>query len=181
MKITFNKYYFVLILSIMAIISSCSVGNKVIPDPAGNISVDTTGILGSFNIIVTGDTSFTANLISDTSSVLGNFIVNDSIQIIGSTTDASSIIGFSTYNSAVGTYYLDMSPPEITSALFILQLKINGVKKRYYMIHGKIIITENDATTGIVKGSFDVNNEYMPTADKTLYIRAYFTLRYKVR
>jgi len=179
MKITFEKYYIVLMLALASIASSCSVGNKVIPDPTGNIPVDTSGTLGSLNIIVTGDTNFNATLISDTSSTVGNFIVNDSIQIIGVETNAAIL--FSTFSSNVGTYYTETAPPELTSAVFLFQLKVNGITKRYFMPHGKIIITENNTSTGIVKGSFDVNNEYVATADRILHIRANFVLRYKVK
>lgn len=182
MKIINYKYFLILLLGVMTTITSCSVGNKVIPDPAGNITVDTSGTLGSFNIIVTGDTNFTANLISDTTSnILGNYIFNDSIQIVGLSTDGNSVIGFSTFSSGVGTYYTETAPPEMTSAAFLYQLKVNGVKKTYFMLHGKIIITENNTSTGTIRGSFDVNNEYVANADRTLFIRANFLLRYKVR
>ena len=179
MKVLFKKYYFILLLAWVSIIASCSVDNKIIPDPIGNISVDTTGTLGSLNIIVTGDTNFNATLLSDTSSTVGNFIVNDSLQIIG--VETNSAILFSTFSSSVGTYYTETAPPDLTSAFFIYQLKVNGVNRRYIMPHGKIIITENNTSNGTVRGSFDVNNEFVASADRTLFIRANFVLRYKVK
>jgi hypothetical protein len=179
MKISIKKYYLVLLLIVTAIISSCSVGNKVIPDPAGNIVVDTSGTLGSLTLIVTGDTSFNVTLISDTSSAVGNFIVNDSLQIIG--VETNSAILFSTADNVPGTYYTETAPPDITTAVFLFQLKVNGITKRYFMPHGKIIITENNTSTGIVRGSFDVNNEFVASADRTLFLRANFILRYKVK
>ena len=169
-----------MLLFVFAVVMpSCKVGNKVIPDPTGNIPVDTTGTLGSFTMIVTGDTSFNVTMISDTSSTTGNFVVNDSLQILG--LDANNVVAFSTAESVAGTYYTETAPPDITSAVFIYQVKIGTVVKRYFMPHGKIIITENDAVTGVVKGSFDVNNEFVTTADRTLFLRANFVLRYKVR
>ena len=177
MKFVFKNFYSILLLAFVAMVSSCSVGNKVIPDPGGNIIVDTTGSLGSFNLIVTGDTSYVVNLLSDTSSAVGNFIVDDSLQVLGLGTNTSVL--FTTFKSEVGTYYVETSPPGITGGIFVLQEKIGSVVKRYFMIHGKIIITENDTVNKIVKGSFDVNNEFATGSPKLFFLRANFVLRYQ--
>lgn len=178
MKIKAKIYYSTLLFAIAVFISSCNVGNKVIPDPIGNIPVDTTATLGSFNLIVSGDTNYNASLTSDTSSTIGNFIVNDSIQILA--TDGTNTLLFSTFDKAPNIYYTETSPPEITSAIFIFQTKFGGITRRFFMTHGNITITENDETNGIIKGSFDVNNEFT-TSDKILFLRSNFVLRYKVK
>ncbi len=178
MKISAKIYYTTLLFAFIVFIASCDVGNKEIPDPIGNIPVDTTASLGSFNLIVTGDTNYTATLLSDTSEAIGNFIVNDSLQVIGS--DGTSTLLFSTFNKLPDIYYTETSPPEITSALFIFQTKFGGVIRRFLMTHGNITITDNDEINGIVKGSFDVNNEFTPS-DKILFLRANFILNYKVK
>lgn len=178
MKINTKKYYTSLLIAFTVFIASCSVGNKVIPDPTGNIPVDPTATLGSFNLFVTGDTNYTATLLSDTSDAIGNFIVNDSLQVIA--TDGTNTLLFSTFDKVPEIYYTETAPPEITTALFIFQTKFAGVTRRFFMTHGNITITENDEENGVVKGSFDVNNEYT-ASDKILFLRANFILRYKVK
>ncbi|MEZ5025410.1 MAG: hypothetical protein R2739_02425 [Chitinophagales bacterium] len=160
-----------------AMISACTVGNKIIPDPNGKTFVDTMGTLGNFTLIVTGDTSFTTNILSD--SIL-NVVKDDSLVVVGadSLVNTKIIVSFATASADTGTYLTETSPPGITTAVFGTRLLINGVPRIYLMTHGKIIISENDTINNTVKGSFDVNNEFSG-ADKTLFMRANFYLRYK--
>lgn len=178
MKIKSKIYFSILFFAIAIFVSSCDVGNKVIPNPNGNTTVDINPVLGSLNLIVTGDTSYTATLLSDTSSLIGNAIVNDSLQILAS--DGTNTLFFTTFKDTIGTYYTETSPPEITSALFIFQTKFDGAIKRFLLGHGSIIITSNDRTNKTIKGSFDVNNEFSNDA-KILNLKSNFLLRYQDR
>ncbi|HQV78380.1 MAG TPA: hypothetical protein PLJ42_08855 [Chitinophagales bacterium] len=172
-----TNYLLAFLCSCAAIITSCSVGNKIIPDPFGRIPVDTTASLGSFTLIVTGDTAFNTKIITDSTF---NTIKDDSLIIVGADnlTATNVLLYFGTLSSEPGTYYVETTPPGITSALFLARIKINGVFRSYLMTHGTIVIESNDISTNTIRGRFDVNNEFAG-ADKTLFMRADFILNYK--
>jgi hypothetical protein len=175
-----SKYYGVLFALFVAILTSCSVGNKVIPDPGGNANVDTSNTtLNSFKVFVSGDTSFIMNIVTADSL---NTVKDDSLLVAGielNGTALAGIFGLKTYSSAVGTYLTEGAPPGITTAELGIVKTINGVRRIYGMNHGTITITEHDLTAKTVKGRFDVNNEYNITA--TIYLRCtgYFYIRYQ--
>lgn len=171
------KYSIIVSVLLVAVLSACSVGNKVIPDPFGSIPVDTTGSLGNFTMIVTGDTAFNINILSDSTL---NQIKDDSLIVIGADalTNTKVLLYFGTLSSEPGTYYTETAPPGITSALFLARIKINGVFKSYLLQHGTIKIESKDVVNKIIKGRFDVNNENAG-ADLTLYMRANFSITYK--
>ena len=93
MKFNF-RYYGILLALLVALVSACSVGNKVIPDPGGNSNVDTTNTsLNTFNIIVSGDTSFVMSILSVDSL---NSIQDDSL--------VKALIGLASFaNSGIDT------------------------------------------------------------------------------
>ena len=175
-----SRYYIVLLTIVVAALTSCSVGNKFIPDPGGNIGVDTTNTtLNSFKVYVTGDTSFTMNITTVDSL---NNVVDDSLIVTGYELTGSSLtglFGFKTYSSDVGSYLTEGSPPGITAAEIGIVKTLNGVRKIYTMNHGTIIITLHDATAKIVKGHFDVNNQYGIGADRYLRAVGYFYIKYQ--
>lgn len=179
MKFNF-RYYGILLALLVALVSACSVGNKVIPDPGGNSNVDTTNTsLNTFNIIVSGDTSFVMSILSVDSL---NSIQDDSLVMTGFELSGATVIGafgFKTYASAPGEYLTEGSPPGITKAEFGILKTIRGARKIYGMNHGKIIITEHDVVAKTIKGSFDVNNEFNITANIYLRCRGNFYLSYQ--
>lgn len=177
---TRSIYNFLFIAFIATVISACSVGNKAIPNPGGVIGVDTSNTtLNKFQIIVTGDTSFVMNI---TAIDTLNSLVDDSLGVAGIEMDGNKLaglVGFKTYSSAPGTYLTELTPPGITSAEFGIIKVINGVRRIFVMPHGKIIISEHNIAAKEVKGSFDVNNEFVSEATKTLRCRGSFYIKYK--
>ena len=175
-----SRYYTVLFALIAAILTSCSVGNKVIPDPGGNSGVDNTNTaLNTFNIIVSGDTSF---IMSVTSIDSLNTLEDDSLVVSGfefSGTTVVGIFGFKTFASAPGVYLTEGAPPGITTAEFGILKTIRGARRIYSMNHGSVTITEHDVTAKTVKGSFDVNNEFNITANIFLRCRGNFYIKYQ--
>lgn len=164
----------VLSLVIIAGISSCTVGNKVIPDPGGGGIVDTTGTIGTFYLNLTGDTSYLLTVVAvDT-------IVEDSLVVIGGDLTIKDQVLFSIAKAEVGTYYTEQSPPGITGAVFIYRKRVITGYKNYAMLHGKIVITSVDIVTGVIKGSIDVNNEYVAGADKYYRLRGNFMIKVQV-
>lgn len=172
------KYYGFLFALLVAFISSCSVGNKEIPAPGGNIFVDTTGgTLGAFTVIISGDTTLNKTIYSDTTL---NLVRNDSLIVGGvdALTNTSVLVYFATASSEPGVYYIDPTAPAEPTAAFLARIKIGGAQKNYLMPHGKITILSKDITNKIIRGSFDVNNDNTHVAD-TLYMRANFSVQYK--
>jgi len=179
MKVRF-EYYFLVVVLLAAVLTSCSVGNKDIPTPGGaNSGVDTSNTtLNSFQVIVTGDTSFIMNIFTADSL---NSITDDSLVVAGAElngTRLEGIMGFKTFASAPGTYLTETAPPDLTKAEFGILRTIRGVRKIYSMNHGSIIITEHNTTEKTVKGRFDVNNEYNITAGIYLRCRGTFYIKY---
>lgn len=161
----------VLLLTFVAMISACSVNNKSIPDP-GNVNVDTSGTLGTFYVNVTGDSSYLLTVIAvDT-------IVQDSFTVIGGDFTRRDEIIFTTAQAVPGTYYTEQSPPGITGAVFLYRKRLSTGYKNYAMFHGKIVIASVDLATKVVRGSFDVNNQYVTSADHVYFLKGNFTLKY---
>lgn len=179
MNFTF-RYYILLFALIVTVLTSCSVGNKYIPDPGGGIGVDTTNTsLNSFKVYITGDTSFTMNITTADSL---NTIIDDSLIVTGYEITGSSLtglFGFKTFSSAEGSYLTEGSPPGITAAEIGIVKTLNGVRKIYTMNHGTITITLNDPSLKIIKGHFDVNNLYGIGADRYLRAVGYFFIKYQ--
>lgn len=179
MKARFG-YSIAVMTFIVAIISACSVGNKVIPNPGGAGGVDTSNTtLNNFQIIVTGDTSFIMNI---TTVDTVNSIVDDSLLVAGIELNGSKVgglMGFKTYGSNPNTYLTELSPPGITTAEFGIIKEIKGSSKIFTMQHGNITITEHNAAEKTVKGSFDVNNEFNTAGLPYLRCRGSFYIRYQ--
>ncbi len=175
-----HKYYGLLLVIFIAALTSCSVGNKVIPDPGGITGVDTTNTtLNTFTVFVTGDTSFIMNITSIDSL---NTLEDDSLIIAGyelNGTALAGLFGFKTYGSSPGTYLTEQAPPGITQAEFGIVKTINGARRIYSMNHGSVTITEHDRTAKTVKGRFDVNNQYNITATRYLRCTGYFYIKYQ--
>ncbi|MFN8261684.1 MAG: hypothetical protein U0X41_12170 [Chitinophagales bacterium] len=175
-----SGHYMVLFAFLASVLTSCSVGNKDIPTPGGNSNVDTTSAaLNTFNMIVSGDTSFIMTITSIDSL---NTLQDDSLLISGfefSGTSVVGIFGFKTYASNPDTYITEGSPPGIKTADFGILKTIRGVRKIYDMNHGTITITEHDVTAKTVKGKFDVNNEFNVTANIFLRCRGNFYIKYQ--
>ncbi len=171
MELTAKQYSFFLTALISLVLFSCSVDNKNIPDPGGNLFVDTTGTLGSFYLNVSGDTSYTLNIIAVDTVVL------DSLGVAGADPVSRDQIIFNTAKAEVGTYYTEQSPPGITGAIFLFRKKIPTGFKVYPMLHGKIVISSVDLNTKIISGSIDVNNEYVASADRLYRLRGNFSLK----
>lgn len=172
------KYYGFLFALLVALATSCGVGNKEIPSPGGNIFVDTTGgTLGKFTLIITGDTTLNKTIFSDTTL---NLVRNDSLIIGGvdAFTNTNVLLYFVTSSSEPGIYYIDPTAPATATAAFLTRIKIGGANKNYLMPHGKITIISKDITNKIIRGSFDVNNSDTPVVD-TLFMRANFSVQYK--
>ena len=167
-----KKYSFILLIAFLAIISACSVDNKSIPDPGGNIGVDTTGTLGTFYLNLTGDSSYLLTIVAvDT-------INQDSFAVAGADFTRRDEIVFSTAQAVPGTYYTEQSPPGITTAVFIFRKRLSTGYRNYPMFHGKIVISSVDLTTKIIRGSIDVNNQYITTADHLYYLKGNFVMKY---
>jgi hypothetical protein len=174
MNFTPAKYSFILLSTLVLIISACSVDNKSIPNPGGNIGVDTTAGTGTFYMNVTGDTSFVLTVVAvDT-------IIQDSLGVIGADLTTKDEIIFTTGKAEPGIYYVEQSPPGITGAVFIFRKKVSSGYKIYPMLHGQIVISSIDFSTGIVTGSFDVNNKYVTTADRLYQMKANFVLKFNI-
>lgn len=174
------RYFYILVVLAALFATACSVGNKDIPDPGGVTGVDTSNTtLNSFQVIVSGDTSFIMSVITADSL---NAISNDSLVVAGAEivgTSLSGIVGFKTYSSEAGTYLTEGAPPGITSAEFGILKTIRGVRKIYPMNHGTITITEHNFSAKTVKGRFDVNNEFNITANVYLRCRGNFYIKYQ--
>lgn len=152
-------------------VSACSVDNKSIPDPGGNIVVDTTGTLGSFYVNVSGDTTYVLNIVaSDT-------VARDSFGVAGADLTTRDEIVFATASPNPGVYYTEQSPPGITGAIFVFRKKIPQGYRNYPMLHGKVEITSLNGDTRVIRGNFDVNNQYVTTADKYLRLSGSFILK----
>lgn len=174
------KYYAILLTLFAAIMTSCSVGNKDIPDPGGNSTVDTTNTtLNSFKVFVTGDTSFVMTVSSIDSL---NTLEDDSLVVAGYELNGrtvSGIVGFKTFASSPGTYITEGSPPGITTAEFGILKTIRGLRRIYSMNHGTVTITSHDVAAKTVKGRFDVNNQYNISANIYLRCTGYFYIKYQ--
>lgn len=174
------RYSFLLTLLFALIMSSCSVGNKFIPDPGGVTGVDTSNTtLNAFQVIVTGDTSFVMSIITADSL---NTISNDSLVVAGAEivgTALSGIVGFKTYGTEPGTYLTEGAPPGITSAEFGILKTIRGARRIYPMNHGTVTITEHNLADKTVKGRFDVNNEFIIPPTLYLRCRGNFYIKYQ--
>lgn len=178
--ISSKKYYSIYFLASLFLLSACSVGNKVIPDNTGNAQVDTTNTtLNAFTIFVTGDTTFTMNIVSADSL---NIVNNDSLIVAGIELNGSALAGlagFKTFSDTVGNYLVESSPPGITKAEFGIIKTINGVRKLFPMNHGSITITSHNVATKEVKGSFDVNNEFIVPPAMHLVCKGHFYIKYQ--
>lgn len=152
-------------------LSACSVDNKNIPDPGGNIGVDTTGTIGSFYLNVSGDTSYILNIVAT------DTVAQDSFGVAGADLSTRDEIVFTTAKADVGTYYTEQSPPGITGSLFIFRKKIPTGYRNYPMFHGKIEITSINSNSGVIRGTIDVNNKYVTTADKYIRLTGNFALK----
>ncbi len=175
-----SKYYSILFTFFIAILTSCSVGNKVIPDSAGNSDVDTTNTtLNSFKVYVTGDTSFvmTITTVDSINTLLDDSLIVSGFELNGAA--LAGLVGFKTYSSSADSYLVEGAPPGITQAEFGLIKTINGVRRLYTMNHGTVTITSHDFVTKTVKGRFDVNNEYNITADRFFKCKGYFYIKYQ--
>ncbi|MDB5227735.1 MAG: hypothetical protein JWN78_1928 [Bacteroidota bacterium] len=167
----YKKYSFVLLLTLMAMISACSVNNKSIPDP-GNINVDTTGALGTFYLNVTGDSSYLLTVVAvDT-------IVQDSFAVAGADFTRRDEVVFTTGQAVPGTYYTEQSPPGITGAVFLYRKRLSTGYRNYAMFHGKVVISSVDLATKVVRGTIDVNNQYVTSADHVYYLKGNFIMKY---
>jgi hypothetical protein len=171
MSFAFRKYFWLFLPFLAAFAVSCSVDNKSIPDPGGNQPVDTTGVPGTFYLTVSGDTSYLLTIVAVDS------IINDSLGIAGADLITRDQVIFNTAKAEAGTYYTEQSPPGITGGVFIFRQRTNGAFRNYAMLHGKIVISSFDQSTGIITGNVDVNNQYVTSADKLLYIRGNFSVK----
>ncbi|MCC6571722.1 MAG: hypothetical protein IT274_08875 [Chitinophagales bacterium] len=150
---------------------SCSVDNKSIPDPGGNIGVDTTGTIGTFFLNLTGDTSYLLTIVAvDT-------IVQDSLVVAGGDLTTKDQVVFSTAKAEPGTYYTEQSPPGITGAVCVFRKRIPSGFRNYPMLRGKIVISSVDPVSGVVRGNLDVNNKYVPNADKYYRLSGSFMIK----
>ncbi|HMV15122.1 MAG TPA: hypothetical protein PKK18_03290 [Chitinophagales bacterium] len=177
---SFSTYKYLIILLFIAISTACSVGNKVIPNPGGISGVDTSNTtLNAFQIIVTGDTSF---IMSITSIDSLNGVYDDSLIVAGLELSGPTLaggVGFKTFSSSTGDYLTEETPPGINTAQFGILKTIRGVRKIFFMNHGRISITEHNLADKTVKGSFDVNNEFNLTGDIYLRCRGNFYIKYQ--
>lgn len=157
-------------LVLLSAISACTVRNKPIPDPNGNIGVDTTGNIGTFFLNVTGDTSYllTINAV-DT-------IINDSLLVIGADLTTQDQVIFTTASIDIDTFHTDLSIPD-KGAIFIFRKRNHSSYSNYPMLKGTIIITAVNTTTKVLRGKIDVNNEDVPGADKFYTIKGNFTAK----
>ncbi len=164
-----GKFTIVLLVAIVAALSSCKVGNKDIPDPTGT-NVDTTGTVGNFYLNVTGDTSYLLNILAVDTVHLDSFVV------AGEDATTRDQLVFATKRADPGIYYTEQAPPQITGAYFIFRKRLPTGYKNYLMTHGSITITSLDASTGIIRGRIDVNNQYL-AVDKTLFLKGNFVMK----
>jgi len=177
------KYKFAFIALILTLLAACSAGNKNIPTPGGgnnNEVLDTSSItLNSFNIVVTGDTSF---VMSVTSHDTMNKIVDDSLMVSGFELSGAQLVGlagFKTFQSIPGTYLTEMAPPSATQAEFGIFKVIRGQRKLYGMNHGQIVITQHDTVNKLVRGWFDVNNKDNTLVHIYMRCRGAFYIKYR--
>ncbi len=166
-----GKFIIVLLVAIVAALSSCSVGNKDIPDPNGTGTVDTTGTIGSFYLNVTGDTTYLLNILAVDTVVLDSFV------LAGADATTRDQIVFATNSINPGIYYTEQAPPQLTTAYFIFRRRVPTGYRNYLMIHGSITITSFDVSTGVIRGKIDVNNQYLPNVDKTLFLKGNFVMK----
>src|SRR4051812_2743695 len=99
-----GKFIIVLSITIVAALTSCSVGNKNIPDPNGVGNVDTTGTIGQFYLNVTGDTSYLLTILAVDTVYLDSFIV------AGEDATTRDQLVFATKSSSPGIYYTEQAP-----------------------------------------------------------------------
>lgn len=140
-------YIFIAICFILAGISSCSVGNKEIPDPTGNQIVDTSG-MSTINFDVSGDTSYSLQL-----KVYIDTVINGALLVSGTDYTTKDSVTFATLKDSVGTYL-----PTLPSGLFVFSKKEASGHVRYPLTQGSISITQRDTSTRIYQGVINVNN-----------------------
>lgn len=168
--------FIILIIAVVAIISACSSGNKDIPDVV-DYSLSENAILNSFTLDVSGDTTFTSTMLTDS---LFNSISNDSVVIAAA--DALSnqnvVTLFGVLGTVPGTYSIENTDSTTVAGLFILQIRINNVMQSFPMTHGSIVIDENNTSTKTLRGKFDVSNDTI-LFDKYLRAKAVFKVAYR--
>ncbi|MFN8282598.1 MAG: hypothetical protein U0U67_05250 [Chitinophagales bacterium] len=180
----FTKKYFVIIsIAFVAIISACSDGNKPIPDLFDITKIDSTNdILSFFNVYGLGDTSFNMeiNSLDSIAADFKNTVKDDSIKIIGIQTNGStSSIGgifITTYSANPGVYSIDTTGGNTAQAGVAL-IKIPSKNIVYIMNKGFVRISAIDSTNKTIKGDFDVNNNGN-TSGKKFRMKAYFYMKY---
>lgn len=167
-----STYCFLFIAVIVAMTASCSVDNKTIPDPGGNIPVDTSGNAGAFYLNVSGDTTYRMTIFGTGS------LRNDSFIVLGADTTSKDQILFGTFKSEPGVYLTEQTPPSSTGAVFLYRKKEPTVYKNYLMVHGNITISSVDTTARLVRGSVNVNNIDVSGVDRFYTITGNFAIRY---
>jgi hypothetical protein len=170
MRTVLKNFSVVFVLSMIAGISACTVGNKAIPDPNGNIGVDTSGNIGTFFLNVTGDTSYLLTVVA------ADTVINDSLLIIGADLTTQDQVIFTTASTAIDTFYADQSVPG-KGTVFVFRKRNPASYSNYAMLKGTVIITAVNTTTKVLRGKIDVNNEGVPGADKTYYLKGNFTAK----
>ncbi len=140
-------YIFIAICITFAGISSCSVGNKEIPNPTGNQIVDTSG-MSTINLDVSGDTSYSLHL-----KIYADTVVNSVLLVSGTDYTTQDSITFATLKDTVGVYI-----PNLPNGLFVFSKKQTSGHVRYPLTQGSISITQRDTSTRIYQGVINVNN-----------------------
>lgn len=167
-----KKYSYAFVLLISIGIAACSVDNKAIPDPGGNVIVDTSGNSGVFYLDISGDTAYRMTIIGAAS------ISNDSFIVLGADSTTLDQVLFGTISITPGVYLTEQDPPSTTGALFLFRKKELTIYKNYLMVHGNITISSVDTTSKIVRGSVDVNNTDVSGIDKHYIIQGNFAIKY---
>lgn len=177
-----KKYFYIFAFGIVAILSSCSAGNKEIPDLFDITKIDSTNdILSIFNVYGVGDTSFTMTVSSLDSLAPGfvNSVKDDSIKIVGIQTTGTSLTGngiyITTYSTAPGVYSPDTTTGlPATAGVLIAKLTTGNF---YVMNKGYVRISEVNTTEKTIRGDLDVNNSGN-VSGKKFRVKAYFYVKY---
>lgn len=162
-----NKLLFSCLAGILLSITACAPENKSIPDPND---------INSFVNNIYGTVTDTATIVS-ISMATADTIAGDTLVSLGIDEASQDQILFSVYQTAVGTYPIDLVPPGTAQGSLLYRKKKTSGYTNYIMIDGDITIAVVDTVARRIKGSFNVNNIGAIT-DREFTVKADFNVKY---
>jgi hypothetical protein len=162
-----NQFVYFLLFFILFSITGCAPANKDIPD-SNDINVFVNNIVGTVT-----DTSSTYSI----SMATVDSLPNDTLISLGLDDVTQDQILFSVYQTAVGTFPIDLLPIGTAQGSLLFRKRISSSYVNYLMTDGDIVISVVDTVARRIKGTFDVNN-IGAGAGNEFTIQADFNVKY---